>query len=227
MADSSSVNAQCVYRAVREHKVIAIVRGLLPSAAVSVAEALYAGGIRLMEITCNTPGVAEMISEVLRAMEGRMLIGAGTVITVDLAERVHQAGAQYMVAPDVNPDVIRYCTERDVAVIPGAATATEVLNAYRLGLRMVKIFPADGLGVSYIKQLRGPLDDVEFVAVGGVTVDNVGDFLRAGCVGAGLGASLVRKSLVDSCDWAGMAKLASEVRDACAGRRTPTVGRGV
>jgi len=206
--------AESVYQAVREEKIIAIVRGVSPTTVIEIAEALLSGGLRLMEITCNTPGAARMISDVSLAMDGRMLIGAGTVISAELARQVHQAGARYVVAPDVNPEVIRYCAEHDIAVIPGAATATEILTANRLGAHMVKIFPAGGLGIDYIQQLRGPIDAAEFVAVGGVTADNVGDFLRAGCVAAGLGGSLVRKDLVTDANWAGLAELARTVRAA-------------
>jgi len=122
------------------------------------------------------------------------------------------SGAQYMVAPDINADVIRYCIERDIAVIPGAATATEILNAYRLGARMVKIFPAEGLGVSYIEQIRGPVDNVDFVAVGGVTTANAATFLRAGCVAVGLGGSLISKSVIAQSNWAALTSLAMEAR---------------
>lgn len=201
---------------VRQTRIVAIVRKIPPAAVVSVAKALYAGGIRLMEITCNTPDAARMIEEVCRAVGDRMLIGAGTVITPDLAEEVRLAGARYMVAPDVNPEVIEYCTQRDIPIIPGAATATEVLGACRLGARMVKVFPADGLGVDYIRQLRGPLDDVDLVAVGGVTVENAVDFLRAGCVAVGLGGSLVGSEIVAKRDWPELTRLAQSAREACA-----------
>jgi len=214
LADRSRSNATQVYHKIREEMIIAIVRGIAPSTVVSIAEALHSGGVHLVEVTCNTPGAVEMIGEVSRAMSDRMIVGAGTVITEDMARRVHQAGAKYVIAPDVNPDVIRYCTNHDIAVIPGAATATEVLTAHRLGVPMVKIFPAAALGVDYIEQLRGPIDNVDFIAVGGITAGNVGDFIRAGCAGAGLGGSLIKKDLVANSDWAGLTELAQKVRTA-------------
>jgi len=201
-----------VYRAVRAERLIAIVRGLPAEQAVPLAEALHAGGIRLLEITANTAGVMDMIRAVKQATAGRMVIGAGTVTTLDLAQQALAAGAEYVIAPDVNPEVIGHCLERDVAVIPGAATPTEILTARRLGLSLVKIFPAQALGVNYIRQLRGPIDDVDFLAVGGVDARNLGEFIQAGCLGAGLGGSLVRKDLIQAKDWAGLTRLAEECK---------------
>ena len=197
-----------LYDVIQEEKLVAIVRGVDSDVVVKIAEALHAGGVNLMEITCNTPGVVDMIRAVKEPMAGRMHIGAGTVVTRELAEQVLAAGAEYVIAPDVNPEVVTFCVERDVAVIPGAATATEVLTAKRLGARMVKIFPAGALGFDYIKQLRGPINDVPFVAVGGVTIDNVAAFLEAGCAGAGAGSALVKKDLVANGNWPALTELA-------------------
>ncbi len=201
-----------IYNTVREEKIIAIVRGVPPTTIIDIAKALHAGGIRLMEITCNTPGVEEMISEVYSTLKDDIIIGAGTVITRELAEKVRNAGAQYIIAPDVNPEVIRYCMDNDIAVIPGAATPTEILNAYRMGVRMIKIFPAQGLGIDYIKQLRGPVSDMDFIAVGGINPDNLSDFLDAGCIGVGLSNSLIKKELVANSDWQGLTALVSKIK---------------
>ncbi len=206
------MDAKQIYQRIREEKIIAIVRGVSAYRVIRIAEALYAGGIRLMEITCNTPGVTEMIEAVSKAMEGKMGVGAGTVLTEKLAGDVCAAGAQYVIAPDINPAVVEFCLERGVPVIPGAATPTEILLAKRLGVTMIKIFPAEALGTEYIQQIRGPIDDMDFVAVGGVTEGNVAEFLKAGCAAAGLGGSLVKKDLVDRCDWAGLTALAQRIK---------------
>ena len=159
-------------------------------------------------------GLARMVGHVTYlsddAMGDRMQIGAGTVITRDLAEAVLDAGARYIIAPDVNPEVIAYCVQNDVPVIPGAATATEVLTAKRLGAKMVKIFPAGALGCAYIKQMRGPINDVPLVAVGGVTADNCVAFLEAGCAAVAAGSALIRNDLVRQEDWAGLSAFAGE-----------------
>lgn len=207
MADS---NAEYIYEQVRTNGIIAIVRGISGEAIIDTAEALLAGGVKLIEVTCNTPGVFDIIRRLSDAMSDRMIIGAGTVISADLACHACKAGARYMVAPDLCPEVVEYCKTNDLGIIPGVATATEILNAYRMGLRMVKIFPAEGLGTSYIKQLRGPIHDMDFIAVGGVTVDNLHDFIKAGCIGAGLGASLVNNKLIDEKNWQGITDLAKK-----------------
>ena len=195
---------------IQQEKLVAIVRGVEASLVVKIAEAIHAGGVQFLEITCNTPGVVEMIRAVDDAMGDRMQIGAGTVITRDLAEAVLDAGARYIIAPDVNPEVIAYCVQNDVPVIPGAATATEVLTAKRLGAKMVKIFPAGALGCAYIKQMRGPINDVPLVAVGGVTADNCVAFLEAGCAAVAAGSALIRNDLVRQEDWAGLSAFAGE-----------------
>ncbi|MBE0536037.1 MAG: bifunctional 4-hydroxy-2-oxoglutarate aldolase/2-dehydro-3-deoxy-phosphogluconate aldolase [Phycisphaerae bacterium] len=199
------MNAEVVYESARRHGVIAIVRGVAPDVIVEIAEALYSGGIRLLEVTCNTPGFADMIALLRDRTAGRMVIGAGTVITAALCEQALAAGAQYMVAPDVNPDVIRYCVVHNVAIFPGAQTATEILAAARLGARVVKIFPASAVGPGGIRQLRGPIDTVDFLAVGGVNLDNIGEYIAAGCIGIGIGGSVIRRDIVARRDWPALA----------------------
>ena len=194
-------NGGQVYEMIRRERIIAIVRGVKKGQIVNIAEALLAGGIKMLEVTCNTDGVFEMIGMIVEKMGDKMAIGAGTVITKELAEKAVKAGAKFIIAPDVNPDVIDYCVEMDLAVVPGAATATEILTAKRRGAKMVKIFPAMALGMDYIRALRGPIDDIDFVAVGGVRPENVADFFAAGCIAVAFGDSVVRKEFVLKGDW--------------------------
>ncbi len=197
----ADMQAQKVYELIREERIIAIARGVRVDHVINIAAALLAGGIKMLEVTCNTDGVFEMIKMLREKMAGKMCIGAGTVITTQLAEKAIGAGAKFIIAPDTNTDVIDYCVRNDVAILPGAATATEILAAKRHGAKMVKIFPASALGVSYIKALRGPIDDVDFVAVDGVRPENMAEFFAAGCVAIGIGASVVRKEFVEKGDW--------------------------
>jgi 2-dehydro-3-deoxyphosphogluconate aldolase/(4S)-4-hydroxy-2-oxoglutarate aldolase len=198
---SRHTNGGQVYELIRKEKIIAIARGVRSDQIINIAEALLAGGIKMLEVTCNTDGVFEMIKMLREKMAGRMCIGAGTVITTQLAGKAIKAGAEFMIAPDTNTDVIDYCVKHDVAILPGAATATEILAAKRHGAKMVKIFPASALGVNYIKALRGPIDDVDFVAVDGMRPENMAEFFAAGCVAIGVGASVVRKEYVEKGDW--------------------------
>lgn len=204
------MRAQEVYDVIRAERLVVIVRGVGIDVIGDVADAVCAGGCGLLEITCNTEGAAEMIGKLCKEQAGRMVIGAGTVITKELCEEVLAAGAEYVIAPDVNPEVITHCVENDVAVIPGAATATEVLTAWRLGTQMVKIFPAGLLGTGYIRMLRGPIDDVDFLAVGGVGFDRIENFIAAGCVGIGIGDSVLKTEFIENRQWGRITELVSQ-----------------
>jgi 2-dehydro-3-deoxyphosphogluconate aldolase/(4S)-4-hydroxy-2-oxoglutarate aldolase len=195
------MKAEQIYQTIRREKIIAIVRGVRIDQVINIAEALLTGGIKMLEVTCNTDSVFEMIGMLREKMAGRMCIGAGTVIKTQLVEKSLEAGAEFMIAPDTNTDVIDYCVKHDVAILPGAATATEILAAKRHGAKMVKIFPASALGVNYIKALRGPIDDVDFVAVDGLRPENMAEFFAVGCVAIGVGASVVRKECIEKGDW--------------------------
>lgn len=192
-----------VIASIERERVIAILRGITGERCLRTAEALYQGGIRLMEITFDQtdPGkgqeAADAIASVSRAYQGRMLVGAGTVVTVEQAELAAKSGAQYIISPDTNPEVIRRTRELGMASIPGAATPTEILAAHRAGADFVKLFPAAALGCGYLKAVRAPLSHVKLLAVGGVDEDNVAGFLQAGAAGAGVGGNLVNKRWIE------------------------------
>lgn len=209
------MKAEQIYQQIRDEKVIVIVRGVCKENVVNIAKAVQAAGCNFFEVTCNTQGAAEMITLLCKEMPD-MYIGAGTVINKALASQAIAAGAKYIIAPDTNPEVIEYCVQNNIAVMPGAATATEVLTAVRCGAKMIKIFPAACIGVDYIKQLKGPIDNVDFLAVGGVRVNNIKDFIAAGCVGIGIGGSAIKKEAIDNADWISItnevAKYLNEIR---------------
>jgi len=202
------MKAQQVYELIRKEKIIAIARGVRIDHVVDLAEALFAGGIKMLEVTCNTDGVFEMVKLLRHKMAGRMCIGAGTAITTDLCEKAIKAGAEFIIAPDTNTEAIDYCVKGDIAILPGAATATEILTAKRHGAKMVKIFPASALGVDYIKALRAPIDDVDFVAVDGVRPENMAEFFAAGCLAVGVGTSVVRREFIEKGNWGAITEVA-------------------
>ncbi|MBN1457469.1 MAG: bifunctional 4-hydroxy-2-oxoglutarate aldolase/2-dehydro-3-deoxy-phosphogluconate aldolase [Sedimentisphaerales bacterium] len=194
------MSSEQIYQQIRQEKIIIIIRGVGLDKILDIAKAVQKGGCKFLEVTCNTDGFSEMIKLLSKEMSD-MVIGAGTVTTKKLADEAIAAGAKYLIAPDCYPDLIKWCVERDIAIIPGAATATDVLTAVRSGAKMIKIFPASCIGAEYIKQLCGPIDDIDFLAVGGVRIENIKDFLTAGCIGIGIGGSLVKKEFVDNGDW--------------------------
>lgn len=183
---------------VKESYVIAIIRGVEKRDIIPVAEALYNGGIKVVEITMNTNGAPEMISLLNEKFGGRLYIGAGTVLDVEEARKAQDAGAKYFITPNVDEEVIRFALENNIDILPGVMTPTEVVNAYKVGAKMVKVFPTSILGSNYIKELQGPLSHIPMVAVGGVRPENVADFIRAGAVGVGVGGSLIDKGAINS-----------------------------
>ena len=189
---------------VLEEKVIAIVRGVDPDACMKVADALYAGGIRLMEVTFNQKNpdsfkdTAEAISRISKTYEGRMLVGAGTVTTPELVEIAVNAGAKYIISPDTNPEVIKKTREMGVVSMPGALTPSEVLLAHRSGADFVKLFPVGNLGAAYVKALCAPISHVKMLGVGGVNENNAAEFIKAGVVGVGIGGNLANKAWIEA-----------------------------
>ncbi|MGE4277247.1 MAG: bifunctional 4-hydroxy-2-oxoglutarate aldolase/2-dehydro-3-deoxy-phosphogluconate aldolase [Lawsonibacter sp.] len=188
---------------VESEKVIAIVRGVEPAKCMLVADALYAGGIRLMEVTFDQKhpesfqDTADAIRAICETYEGNMLAGAGTVTTPELAELAAKAGANYIISPDTNVDVIRRTRELGLVSMPGALTPSEIMTAHRAGADFVKLFPTANLGADYVKAVRAPVSHVKLLAVGGINEHNIGEFLAAGMVGAGVGGNLANKTWIE------------------------------
>ncbi|MDO7854727.1 bifunctional 4-hydroxy-2-oxoglutarate aldolase/2-dehydro-3-deoxy-phosphogluconate aldolase [Hymenobacter convexus] len=174
-----------------EHKVVAIVRGANPADLLKIARAVEAGGVRMMEVTLNSPGALASIEEVSRAMEGRLLVGAGTVLDPESARAALLAGAKYIISPTLNKKTIRMTKRYGAVSIPGAYTATEILKAYEYGGDIIKVFPAGASGAGYFKDIAGPLPHIPLMPTGGVSLDNIKGFAEAGAKAFGLGSSLV------------------------------------
>ena len=193
-----------VIQQIEQEKIIAIVRGVGPEQCMKVADALYAGGIRLMEITYNQKdpasfqATADAISAITKAYEGRMFVGAGTVTTPELVELTAKAGGKFIISPDTNADVIRRTRELDMVSMPGALTPTEIMTAHRAGADYVKLFPAGDLGPNYVKAVRAPISHVKMTAVGGINEKNMADFLKAGVCGFGIGGNLANKAWIEA-----------------------------
>jgi 2-dehydro-3-deoxyphosphogluconate aldolase / (4S)-4-hydroxy-2-oxoglutarate aldolase len=171
---------------------VAIARGMSPEAAPIVAEALAAGGVGAFEITLNDP-----LDRALRGIEAvasrssGLEVGAGTVLTIEAAQAAIDAGATFLVMPHIDPELVAWAAERRIPTLPGAATPTEILVAWRAGAAAVKVFPASSLGPAFLREVRGPLPDIPLVPTGGVTADTAGAFISAGAIAVGLGSWLV------------------------------------
>jgi 2-dehydro-3-deoxyphosphogluconate aldolase / (4S)-4-hydroxy-2-oxoglutarate aldolase len=196
---------------IRKHRVVAIVRHLPGEQLLPVFESLYAGGVRLIEVTMNTAGAASQITEAQAHFGDRMLIGAGTVTTPERAAAAIDAGARFLVTPNLDLDVMALARERNCPVIPGVLTPSEMMQAMRAGAAALKLFPASHLGPAYVKDVLAPLDDLDLVAVGGVTPANAADWIKAGCIGVGMGGCLVDPKLIKNADYDGLRQLATEL----------------
>lgn len=172
-----------------EHKIIAIVRGVQPADVLQLAEAMYAGGIRLLEVTMNSAEPLAVIREVSAKMGDKMIIGAGTVLDARTAREAAAAGARFILSPVLEAEVIRTARDLGVVSIPGAYTATEIYAAYKQGADMIKVFPATS--AAYIKDISAPLPKMHLLPTGGITPENIRDFQQAGAAGFGIGSALV------------------------------------
>jgi 2-dehydro-3-deoxyphosphogluconate aldolase/(4S)-4-hydroxy-2-oxoglutarate aldolase len=183
-------------------RIIAIVRGLAPEPMVALADALLRGGVRLVEITFNQAqpdswaDTARSIRLIGERFAGRMLAGAGTVMTLEQLRLAADAGARYIISPNVDVAVIRETRKLGLASLPGALTPTEIAAAHDAGADAVKVFPAGSLGPDYIRAIRAPLCHIPLLAVGGVTEKNCAGFVAAGCAGVGVGGNLVNKQWI-------------------------------
>jgi 2-dehydro-3-deoxyphosphogluconate aldolase/(4S)-4-hydroxy-2-oxoglutarate aldolase len=190
-----------VIRSIEARKLIAILRGIPADRLIPTAEALYRGGIRLLEVTYSADGsvpdadTANAISTLVRHFQGRMHIGAGTVLTPAQVRLTGTAGGTFIISPDTNPEVIAETRHLGLVSIPGALTPTEIMTAHRAGADFVKLFPISALGAAYVKAIRAPLSHVRLLAVGGVDESNMADYLNAGVCGFGLGSNLADKKL--------------------------------
>ena len=200
---------------IKESKIIVIVRGVAKEKLLPLAEAMYAGGIRLLECTYDASGritdeeIAANIEMLSKHFVGRMLIGAGTVLTEKQVALTEAAGGKFIISPDTNVKVIKKTKELGLVSIPGAITPTEVAFAYREGADFVKLFPIDIYGgAKYIKALKAPLSNIPLLAVGGVNPDNMAEFLTAGALGIGIGSGVVDKKLVEAGEFSKITELA-------------------
>ncbi len=187
----------------RAAPIVAILRGQSMETCIKIAEALRAAGFGTLEVTMNTPDVATIISELNRRFPG-LNVGAGTVCTPTELEVALAAGSSFIVTPITDETVIKTCVERGIPVFPGAYTPTEIYKAWSLGASAVKVFPAGGLGVKYIKDLGGPLPQIKLIPTGGVSLANIRSFFDAGVAGVGMGSSLLDKELIAAGDFVGL-----------------------
>ncbi|WP_404452267.1 bifunctional 4-hydroxy-2-oxoglutarate aldolase/2-dehydro-3-deoxy-phosphogluconate aldolase [Virgibacillus necropolis] len=179
------------FQQIKDHKLVAVIRGAKGDDVLSIARALHAGGVHILEITADTPQVDTLIRSVNQEFGDQMIVGAGTVLDPETARTAIMAGARFIFSPTVNVETIRLTKRYGVVSIPGALTPTEILTAYEHGADLIKVFPAGTMGPSYIKDIHGPLPHIPLMPTGGVDLSNVRQYFENGSVAAGLGSALV------------------------------------
>lgn len=209
-SDNPGMSRETDLQRVLDCGIVAVVRFSEPGPLVDVVKALAEAGVTVAEVTLTVPFALEVIREARRQLGDRVLLGAGTVLDPETARAAFLAGAEFIVSPAVNVDVIRMCRRYDKLVMPGAFTPTEVLTAWEAGADVVKVFPADVLGPAFFKALKSPLPQVKLMPTGGVDLNTASEFLKAGAVCLGVGSQMVDPRLVAARDFAGITKLARQ-----------------
>jgi 2-dehydro-3-deoxyphosphogluconate aldolase/(4S)-4-hydroxy-2-oxoglutarate aldolase len=185
---------------VLDHKIVAVIRAENGDLLVDVAESLLAGGVEVMEVTFTVPRATRVLEKVADRIGSRILLGAGTVLDTETCRAAILAGAEFIVSPAVNVEVIELCKRYSKVVMPGALTPTEVITAWQAGADIVKIFPSEITGPKYLKALHGPLPHIRLMPTGGVNLETAAEFLRGGACALGIGSSLVDPKVVASGD---------------------------
>jgi 2-dehydro-3-deoxyphosphogluconate aldolase / (4S)-4-hydroxy-2-oxoglutarate aldolase len=197
-------------RQVLDCGIVAVVRSQDSGQLVEVVRALAEGGVTVAEITMTVPGALDVVRQVRQALGDKVLLGAGTILDPETARAALLAGAEYIVAPTVNLEVIKLCRRYDKLVMPGAFTPTEILTAWEAGADIVKVFPADVVGPAFFKAVRGPLPQVRLLPTGGVDLNTAADFLKAGACCLGVGGQLVEPKAVAEGNFARIRDLARQ-----------------
>lgn len=191
------MNKEQVLSKISSSGVVAVIRMSDVNKLSKVIDAVHRGGVNCIEITMTVPGAVNIIRSLSSSMPTDVLIGAGTVTTPQIAKDVITAGAKFVVSPVLNLDVISVCKNLEIACMPGCYTPTEIFTAWSAGADVCKVFPATSLGPKYFKDLSGPFPHIKLMPTGGVTIDNVGEWIAAGAVAVGIGSDLLDKKAID------------------------------
>lgn len=206
---------QTVQTRLTESGVVAVLRGIPREQIVEVAKAIHEGGVTALEITADAERYSEMIAAVSEELAGtNAVVGAGTVTDAATARTAINAGAEFVLAPDLDEDVIDVCNREGVVSVPGIMTPTEAVTAMEAGADILKMFPASTVGPSHVSALRGPLGDIPIMPTGGVSADDVADYFEAGAVAVGAGSALVDYDAIENDDMDGVTRRAAEFADA-------------
>ena len=213
----NTVEMNRVIKEIEDKKIVAIVRGVEHDDLLPLVQAMYDGGIRLVEVTYGKKSdeeTAKSIEMLAKMFAGKMLVGAGTVRTKKQVRLTKKAGGTFIISPDMNPNVIRATKRNKMVSIPGVLTPSEITKAVRTGADFVKLFPVTSMGPEYVKAIKAPLSDIKMLAVGGVDETNMKDYLKVGISGFGIGSNIVNKKLIENKDFAAITELSKQFVEA-------------
>ena len=209
----NTVEMNRVIKEIEDKKIVAIVRGVEHEDLLPLVQAMYDGGIRLVEVTYGKKSdeeTAKSIEMLAKTFAGKMLVGAGTVRNKKQVRLTKKAGGTFIISPDMNPNVIRATKRNKMVSIPGVLTPSEITKAVRCGADFVKLFPVTSMGPEYVKAIKAPLSDIKMLAVGGVDETNMKDYLKVGISGFGIGSNIVNKKLIENKDFAAITELSKQ-----------------
>jgi 2-dehydro-3-deoxyphosphogluconate aldolase / (4S)-4-hydroxy-2-oxoglutarate aldolase len=183
-----------IVKKISEYGIVAVIRATSKEEGIKITEAVKKGGIKALEVTMTVPGAVEIIKELSEIYKDdeEVIIGAGTVLDPETARACILAGAKYIVSPSLNPETVKLCNRYRVAIMPGIMTVKEAVEALELGVEVLKVFPGNAFGPSIISSLKGPLPQGNFMPTGGVNLDNVKDWIKAGAIAVGTGGDLTK-----------------------------------
>ncbi len=193
-----------------DSRLVAILRSSDAAVLIDAAEALAAGGIDAIEVTFTVPKPLSVLEAVVNRLGDRTIVGAGTVLDAPTARAAILAGAQFVVSPGTNLEVVKLCRRYSVPVAPGAFTPTEILTAWEAGADLVKVFPCEVVGPAYLRAIRAPLPQIRLMPTGGVTLDTAAEFLKSGASVLGVGGALASSDILASQNWEKLAKVARQ-----------------
>ena len=184
--------------------IVPILRKVPYEKSAAIVNALVEGGVTSVEVTMESDRAEEIIAETVHAYGNRVLVGAGTVLNIADCRRAIEAGAQFIVTPALDEEVVNYAVEQGVPIIPGVFTPSEMMRAIKLGAEAIKLFPASVVGPAFIKDVKGPLSHIPIMTTGGITLETAADYIGAGAAAVGTGSALLKKELIASSDWEGL-----------------------
>lgn len=200
--------------------VVAIMRTKSSDQLLAAADAIKNGGVNVIEVTMTTPGALGVIEDAVKRYGSDVLFGAGTVLDPETARQAILSGAQFIVCPTFKRETVELCRRYSIPVMPGAYTPTEILTAWEAGADVVKVFPADTLGPAFIKAVKGPLPQVKLIPTGGVSLNNIADFIKAGVEAVGVGGELINNALLESRDFNALTERARRFAEAVQAARS-------